>query len=67
MPHSSGLYAAHELFVCGTPAGVVVVRSLEDRELPAAPGPVTDRLREAYGAAVSGAGPRYQRWLTSVG
>ncbi|WP_190211347.1 branched-chain amino acid transaminase [Kitasatospora indigofera] len=62
----SDLYAADELFVCGTAAGVVAVRSLDDRELPAAPGPVTDRLRETYGAAVSGADPRYRRWLTLV-
>ncbi|MDH6707100.1 branched-subunit amino acid aminotransferase/4-amino-4-deoxychorismate lyase [Kitasatospora sp. MAA19] len=63
----SDLYAADELFVCGTAAGVVPVRSLDDRELPTAPGPVTTRLREAYEAAVSGADPRYRHWLTPVG
>ncbi|MFF2042224.1 branched-chain amino acid transaminase [Kitasatospora sp. NPDC058170] len=62
----SDLYAADEVFVCGTAAGVVPVRSLDDRELPAAPGPVTARLRAAYGAAVSGADPRYRHWLTPV-
>ncbi|MGW4893424.1 branched-chain amino acid transaminase [Kitasatospora sp. NPDC004240] len=62
----SDLYGADEVFVCGTAAGVVAVRSLDDRELPSAPGPLTVRLREAYGAAVSGADPRYRRWLTYV-
>ncbi|WP_406198885.1 branched-chain amino acid transaminase [Kitasatospora sp. NBC_01560] len=63
----SDLYAADEVFLCGTAAGIVPVRSLDDRELPGAPGPVTARLREAYGAAVSGADPRYRHWLTPVG
>ncbi|MFJ2778904.1 MULTISPECIES: branched-chain amino acid transaminase [unclassified Kitasatospora] len=62
----SDLYAADEVFVCGTAAGVVPVRSLDDRELPAAPGPLTARLRAAYEAAVSGADPRYRHWLTPV-
>ncbi|MFI9330691.1 branched-chain amino acid transaminase [Kitasatospora sp. NPDC052868] len=63
----SDLYAADEVFVCGTAAGVAPVRSLDDRELPAAPGPVTVRLRAAYEAAVSGADARYRHWLTPVG
>ncbi|WP_395296031.1 branched-chain amino acid transaminase [Kitasatospora hibisci] len=62
----SDLYAADEVFVCGTAAGVVPVRSLDDRELPAAPGPLTARLQEAYEAAVSGTDPRYRHWLTPV-
>ncbi|MFE6056975.1 branched-chain amino acid transaminase [Kitasatospora sp. NPDC056446] len=62
----SDLYAADELFVCGTAAGIVPVRALDDRALPAAPGPVTTRLREAYRAAVTGADPRYRHWLTPV-
>lgn len=63
----SDLYAADEVFISGTAAGVVPVRSLDDRELPAAPGPLTARLRELYQAAVSGAEPRYRGWLTPVG
>lgn len=63
----SDLYAADEVFISGTAAGVVPVRSLDDRELPAAPGPLTVRLRELYEAAVSGAEPRYRGWLTPVG
>ncbi|MFJ8625693.1 branched-chain amino acid transaminase [Kitasatospora sp. NPDC093550] len=62
----SDLYAADEVFVCGTAAGVVPVRALDDRALPESPGPVTTRLREAYLAAVTGADPRYRHWLTPV-
>ncbi|MEV8097881.1 branched-chain amino acid transaminase [Kitasatospora sp. NPDC085879] len=62
----SDLYAADEVFVCGTAAGIVPVGSLDDRELPAAPGAVTARVAELYRAAVSGAEPRYGRWLTRV-
>ncbi|MGW6919032.1 branched-chain amino acid transaminase [Kitasatospora sp. NPDC054939] len=62
----SDLYAADEVFVCGTAAGLVPVRSLDDRELPGAPGALTRRLQEAYAAAVSGADPRYRHWLTPV-
>ncbi|MFC9326312.1 branched-chain amino acid transaminase [Kitasatospora sp. NPDC057015] len=63
----SDLYAADEVFVCGTAAGVVPVHSLDDRELPDAPGDLTKRLADLYEAAVSGAEPRYRGWLTPVG
>jgi len=63
----SDLYAADEVFVCGTAAGIVPVRSLDNRELPSAPGDLTARLRELYQAAVTGTEPRYRHWLTPVG
>ncbi|MFG2823429.1 branched-chain amino acid transaminase [Kitasatospora sp. NPDC048365] len=62
----SDLYAADEVFVCGTAAGVVPVASLDDRELPSAEGDLTKRLAELYRAAVTGAEPRYAHWLTPV-
>ncbi|WP_431678777.1 branched-chain amino acid transaminase [Kitasatospora sp. KL5] len=62
----SDLYAADEVFVCGTAAGVAPVGSLDDRELPSAPGPLTKRLADAYRAAVSGGDRRYGHWLTRV-
>ena len=62
----SDLYAADEVFVCGTAAGIAPVGSVDDREVPRAPGGVTKRLADAYRAAVSGADPRYGRWLTRV-
>ncbi|GAA4999609.1 hypothetical protein GCM10025734_34140 [Kitasatospora paranensis] len=62
----SDLYAADEVFVCGTAAGVVPVGSVDDRELPSAPGDVTKRLADAYRAAVSGEDLRHRGWLTLV-
>ncbi|WP_354640687.1 branched-chain amino acid transaminase [Kitasatospora camelliae] len=62
----SDLYAADEVFVSGTAAGVVPVRSLDGRELPAARGELTGKLAELYRAVVSGEEPRYRHWLTPV-
>ncbi|WP_371481334.1 branched-chain amino acid transaminase [Kitasatospora sp. NBC_00315] len=62
----SDLYAADEVFISGTAAGVVPVASLDDRELRSAPGSLTVRLRELYEAVVAGAEPRYREWLTPV-
>jgi branched-chain amino acid aminotransferase len=39
---------ADEAFVTGTMAGLTPVRRLDGRDLPAAPGPVTRRLRDYY-------------------
>ncbi|WP_101790867.1 branched-chain amino acid transaminase [Nonomuraea indica] len=61
----SDLYGADEVFLCGTAAGVVPVRSVDGRDL-AAPGPVTAALAAAYLAAVHGRDPRYRHWLTPV-
>ncbi|MFD9128600.1 branched-chain amino acid transaminase [Kitasatospora sp. NPDC059571] len=63
----SDLYAADEVFVCGTAAGVVPVGSLDDREIPSAPGDLTKRLADLYRAAVHGEVPAFRRWLTPVG
>ncbi|MFJ1755267.1 branched-chain amino acid transaminase [Kitasatospora sp. NPDC088134] len=62
----SDLYAADEVFLSGTAAGVVPVASLDNRELPSAEGELTKRLAAAYRAAVSGADARYRHWLTPV-
>ncbi|MDF2708802.1 MAG: branched-chain amino acid aminotransferase [Nonomuraea muscovyensis] len=61
----SDLYTADEVFLCGTAAGVVPVRSVDRRELTA-PGPVTSALAAAYEAAAHGRDPRYRHWLTPV-
>ena len=42
------LFAADEVFVTGTMGGVTAVGSLEGRVLPAAPGPVTRAIAQAY-------------------
>ncbi|MEV0232555.1 branched-chain amino acid transaminase [Nonomuraea sp. NPDC050786] len=61
----SALYAADEVFVCGTAAEIVPVALVDGRELDG-PGPVTSKLSAAYQAAVRGEDPRYQSWLTPV-
>ncbi|MET9294668.1 branched-chain amino acid transaminase [Streptomyces sp. NPDC003077] len=62
----SDLYAADEVFVTGTAAGIVPVRSLDRRDI-GGPGPVTERLRELLNAVTAGEEPRYKHWLTPVG
>ncbi|MEW9554282.1 branched-chain amino acid transaminase [Nonomuraea sp. NPDC050783] len=59
------LYAADEIFLCGTGAGVVHVGSVDRREL-GGPGPVTGKLADAYEAATHGRDDRYRHWLTPV-
>jgi branched-chain amino acid aminotransferase len=44
------LIAADEVFLTGTAAGIVPVRSIDGRPLPEAPGPVTRWVDEAYRA-----------------
>ena len=46
------LFAASEVFLCGSGAGFVPVRSLDARPIGAGgPGPVYERVRQAYAAA----------------
>lgn len=61
----SDVYAADEVFVTGTAAGVVPVRSLDHREI-GEPGPVTRRLKELLDAVTAGQEPGYENWLTFV-
>ncbi|MFG3437293.1 branched-chain amino acid transaminase [Nonomuraea sp. NPDC047897] len=61
----SDLYGADEVFLCGTAAGVVPVRSVDGRDL-ATPGPVTRALAAAYTEAVHGRDARYRHWLTPL-
>jgi branched-chain amino acid aminotransferase len=46
------LYAADECFLTGSGAGIVAVASVDSRELPDPPGPVTQSVRHAYASAV---------------
>ncbi|MEV0054604.1 branched-chain amino acid transaminase [Saccharopolyspora shandongensis] len=62
----SDLYAADEMFLCGTAAEVTPVRSVDNREI-GEPGAVTGKIRDAFTAAVTGADERYRHWLTYVG
>ena len=46
------LRAAHEAFLVGTGAGLVAIRTIDRRALPSCPGPVFERIREAFDALV---------------
>jgi branched-chain amino acid aminotransferase len=57
----SDLYTADEVFVTGTAAEVVPVRSVDDREL-GEPGPITRRIQEVYFAVIRGEVDQYKDW-----
>ncbi|MED7923312.1 branched-chain amino acid transaminase [Nonomuraea sp. LP-02] len=59
------LYAADEILLCGTGAGVVHVSAVDGREL-GGPGPVTQKLADAYDAVTHGRDDRHRHWLTPV-
>lgn len=61
------LYAADEVFVCGTAAEVIALREIDFRTIGSgATGPVTRRLQQAYHAATKGEHPRSAEWLEPV-
>lgn len=61
------LYAADEVFVCGTAAEVIALREIDFRVIGAgATGPVTRALQDAYHAATTGEHPRSAEWLDPV-
>jgi branched-chain amino acid aminotransferase len=62
----SDLYIAEEMFVCGTAAEVSSVRSVDDRELDACPGPMTLAIGEEYHRVVTGKVDRYKDWVEHV-
>lgn len=63
------LYTADEIFLTGTAAEIVPVREIDLRPVGSgvAPGPLTARVRAAYGDAVRGDDPRFGHWLDVVG
>jgi branched-chain amino acid aminotransferase len=61
------LYAADEVFVCGTAAEVVALREIDFRTIGAGrTGPVTREMQQAFHAAARGEDPRYADWITVV-
>ena len=56
------LYAADEVFFCGTAAEVVPIRSVDHRVI-GEPGPITLALQEAYFNVVRGQDEEYDYWL----
>ncbi len=63
----SDLYTAEEVFLSGTAAEVVPIRSVDDRDIAGGkPGPITKRLQETYFATVRGEIDRYKEWVEHV-
>ncbi len=60
------LYGADEVFMTGTAAEVVPVRSVDGRMI-GDPGAITMELQAAYFRAVRGEDPNYEAWLDYVG
>jgi len=61
------LYLADEAFLTGTAAEVTPLREVDGRRIGSGkPGPLTQKLQEAFFAVVKGENPRYQSWLTYV-
>ncbi|MDH4139423.1 MAG: branched-chain amino acid transaminase [Coriobacteriia bacterium] len=59
------LYAAQEMFMCGTAAEVVPVRAVDGRVI-GEPGPITKELQDAFFAVVRGENGDYGDWLEPV-
>jgi branched-chain amino acid aminotransferase len=61
------LYAADEVFVCGTAAEVLGVVEIDGRKVGAGrPGAITTRLQQVYSDVVHGRHPRSDEWLDYV-
>jgi branched-chain amino acid aminotransferase len=60
------LYAADEMFLCGTAAEITPVLSVDKREVSKGPGPITKKMREAFFDVVRGKDERFIRWLDFV-
>jgi len=61
------LYLAEEVFLTGTAAEVVPVRSVDDRVVgTGVPGPITRAIQGRYFQAVRGQLPEYEKWLSRV-
>lgn len=64
---AAALAEASEAFLTGTSAGVWPIASVDQRELPVAPGPVSQALGKRFREITSGHDPAFERWLTLVG
>jgi branched-chain amino acid aminotransferase len=63
----SELYAADEVFLCGSAAGIAWVKSADRRAVGNGEiGPVTSRLANLYEAIIRGKKPRYRTWLRAT-
>ena len=63
----SELYLCDEVFLTGTAAHITPVGSLDRRPIgEGGVGPITTKLRDAYGEVIKGDNPDYIRWCTAV-
>jgi branched-chain amino acid aminotransferase len=61
------LYLADEAFLTGTAAELTPLREVDGRRIGAGkPGPITQKLQDAFFAVVKGEDARYQSWLTYI-
>jgi branched-chain amino acid aminotransferase len=61
------MYCADEAFFTGTAAEVTPIRELDDRVIgEGRRGPVTERIQQAFFAAVGGTDEKYRKWLSPV-
>ncbi|MGA2282184.1 MAG: branched-chain amino acid transaminase [Candidatus Dormibacteria bacterium] len=63
----SELYAADEVFMCGTGAQVAPVTEIDRRTVgDGEPGPLTLRIQGLYQRIVTGGDPKYAEWLRPI-
>lgn len=61
------LYAADEVFVCGTAAEVIGLSEIDFRKIgDGKTGPFTRSIQKVFHDAIRGKDPRYEHWLTYV-
>jgi branched-chain amino acid aminotransferase len=61
------LLSADEAFLTGTAVEVAAIQEMEGKRIGSAvPGPMTQRIQEAFRAATSGQSEKYKRWLHPV-
>ena len=59
------LYLADEVFFTGTAAEIVPIKEIDDRPV-GDPGPVTQKIQDAFFGCVHGKSSRYESWLEYV-
>lgn len=65
--HRDTLYVADEAFFTGTAAEITPIREVDNRPIgDGRPGPITQKVQDAFRAVVSGRDPKYAAWLTPV-
>lgn len=62
------LLSADEAFFTGTAVEVAAIQEVEEKSIGSSvPGPVTQKIQQAFRAATSGQDEKYKRWLSPVG